>query len=606
MKRLYGLGTFLRIRNRNETYNICQTLRVVTDVSISVPVLLLKETCEAGIYRRGSKADILLCDIIKEVNGVVNGLNIVIDSIEESCENVCCEAPTCADEKCSPTYGRLDQEFFVEKLLKEAELLEKNIYSLTDNEGNNTSTLSFTETEHLLELSSSPKYESPIKSVSLKAVCSHSSCEDSSEFDNVNFERVIFHDTEDIEDIDYNVDIIDSRIFLSFCTLEDQLKFAQFSYSNLYPKYDLEPKDFGIRRKTEATNKSPLIHTKDRKLSKKNLRRKVASKRRYAPCKNSINTDKMVSEIIDEVLTFALESTQSSSRSCNEYNEDLSEVEVYEVQCKELKASFHIKKFISGSEGYCIFYCDQWLTPNQFEKIAGSRAKKYKESLRVNHRPIVELLMKNDINIPNKKTKIKGDACVPHSGTRMKHSTKTDYCNEGDLKVELHDGYVNCNTPCDSVLTNAVGPKSLDANTKENLYDIDMQMPRASTRTSVSRKLRDINIKKLRSIGNWESKNVREINNKKKLRSIKHASKLVKVKVQCEHPKYFIKNLVCSNKEKISIELKFISDDKCSKIRDNNYLTNLFLDEKGNGFKLKFFSDDDICKTIEDPIFTRY
>ena len=71
--------------------------------------------------------------------------------------------------------------------------------------------------------------------------------------------------------------------------------------------------------------------------------------------------------------------------------------EVFEVQCRGTVGQLHLAKFVSGGEGKSIAYAGQWLTPNQFEKEAGSRSKKYKVSLFVNKKPLRKLLEERNI-----------------------------------------------------------------------------------------------------------------------------------------------------------------------------------------------------------------
>ena len=71
--------------------------------------------------------------------------------------------------------------------------------------------------------------------------------------------------------------------------------------------------------------------------------------------------------------------------------------EVFEVQCRRIVGQLHLAKFVSGGEGKSIAYAGQWLTPNQFEKEAGSRSKKYKVSLFVNKKPLRKLLEEMNI-----------------------------------------------------------------------------------------------------------------------------------------------------------------------------------------------------------------
>ena len=51
------------------------------------------------------------------------------------------------------------------------------------------------------------------------------------------------------------------------------------------------------------------------------------------------------------------------------------------VECNGKKGIFNLPSFHSGQIGKCIFYDKKWITPNQFEKAAGSKSKRYKRSL---------------------------------------------------------------------------------------------------------------------------------------------------------------------------------------------------------------------------------
>ena len=55
---------------------------------------------------------------------------------------------------------------------------------------------------------------------------------------------------------------------------------------------------------------------------------------------------------------------------------------IMEIYCKELKALLHTDKFERGGVGECIQYGDVWYTPNRFEQLAGSKARKYKMSIK--------------------------------------------------------------------------------------------------------------------------------------------------------------------------------------------------------------------------------
>lgn len=50
---------------------------------------------------------------------------------------------------------------------------------------------------------------------------------------------------------------------------------------------------------------------------------------------------------------------------------------VLNVRCKSTTALLYSNKYETGSKGKCIQLGDEWLTPNEFEDRAGSKAKKY-------------------------------------------------------------------------------------------------------------------------------------------------------------------------------------------------------------------------------------
>ena len=58
------------------------------------------------------------------------------------------------------------------------------------------------------------------------------------------------------------------------------------------------------------------------------------------------------------------------------------------VRCKSTTAVMYTAKYESGSKGKCIQLGDEWLTPNEFEDRAGSKAKKYLSSIKCLGRPL--------------------------------------------------------------------------------------------------------------------------------------------------------------------------------------------------------------------------
>uniref|UniRef100_A0A0K2UHN6 Deformed epidermal autoregulatory factor 1 homolog [Acyrthosiphon pisum] n=1 Tax=Lepeophtheirus salmonis TaxID=72036 RepID=A0A0K2UHN6_LEPSM len=61
---------------------------------------------------------------------------------------------------------------------------------------------------------------------------------------------------------------------------------------------------------------------------------------------------------------------------------------VMQVRCKSTTALLYANKYESGSRGKCIQLGDEWLTPNEFEDRAGSKAKKYLSSIKCLGRPL--------------------------------------------------------------------------------------------------------------------------------------------------------------------------------------------------------------------------
>ena len=61
---------------------------------------------------------------------------------------------------------------------------------------------------------------------------------------------------------------------------------------------------------------------------------------------------------------------------------------ILQVRCKSTTALLYAKKYESGSKGKCIQLNDEWLTPNEFEDRAGSKAKKYLSSIKCLGRPL--------------------------------------------------------------------------------------------------------------------------------------------------------------------------------------------------------------------------
>lgn len=61
---------------------------------------------------------------------------------------------------------------------------------------------------------------------------------------------------------------------------------------------------------------------------------------------------------------------------------------IMNVRCKSTTAVMYTAKYESGSKGKCIQLGEEWLTPNEFEDRAGSKAKKYLSSIKCLGRPL--------------------------------------------------------------------------------------------------------------------------------------------------------------------------------------------------------------------------
>ena len=73
------------------------------------------------------------------------------------------------------------------------------------------------------------------------------------------------------------------------------------------------------------------------------------------------------------------------------------------VECNGKKGIFNLPSFHSGQFGKCIFYDKKWITPNQFEKAAGSKSKKYKRSLKIGGEPLGKYLDRKGVQDPTRK-----------------------------------------------------------------------------------------------------------------------------------------------------------------------------------------------------------
>ena len=69
---------------------------------------------------------------------------------------------------------------------------------------------------------------------------------------------------------------------------------------------------------------------------------------------------------------------------------------VMQVRCKSVPALLHVNRYESGSKGKCIqvqpphTLVEEWLTPNEYEEMSGSKAKDYLSSIECLGRPLKE------------------------------------------------------------------------------------------------------------------------------------------------------------------------------------------------------------------------
>ena len=68
-----------------------------------------------------------------------------------------------------------------------------------------------------------------------------------------------------------------------------------------------------------------------------------------------------------------------------------------QVRCKSVTALLYVAKYESGSKGKCILVNEEWMTPNEFEEKAGSKAKKYLSSIKCLGRPLRHYVNSGDL-----------------------------------------------------------------------------------------------------------------------------------------------------------------------------------------------------------------
>lgn len=100
---------------------------------------------------------------------------------------------------------------------------------------------------------------------------------------------------------------------------------------------------------------------------------------------------------------------------------------ILNIRCKSTTAQLYANKYESGSKGKCILLGDEWLTPNEFEDRAGSKAKKYLSSIKCLGRPLRVYVNSGELRGSgpppnpkgNKTPKLKANPGNMHTTTNM-------------------------------------------------------------------------------------------------------------------------------------------------------------------------------------------
>ena len=139
-------------------------------------------------------------------------------------------------------------------------------------------------------------------------------------------------------------------------------------------KPSVTPKPINKLKRTQAdqTSKNINLH-KSKILSKETQNLQVIEK---------TNSSDSYSEPIMGLNTAVSNLETDPSKSCNNIPR------IVNVSSKKLLAIMDTTKFKSGGKGKCIQLGKEWLTPNEFERQSGARARKYKCSIKCLGRPL--------------------------------------------------------------------------------------------------------------------------------------------------------------------------------------------------------------------------
>ena len=83
----------------------------------------------------------------------------------------------------------------------------------------------------------------------------------------------------------------------------------------------------------------------------------------------------------------------------------------YLAVCNGRMAIFNLTKFHSGCVGKSIRFRGELMTPQEFEREAKSKSKKYKRSIKIEGDTLETFLKKRDIEDPTRKRKCEDGVC---------------------------------------------------------------------------------------------------------------------------------------------------------------------------------------------------
>ena len=116
-------------------------------------------------------------------------------------------------------------------------------------------------------------------------------------------------------------------------------------------------------------------------------------------------------------------STENNSTDSSKYTGVKKLGPVMNVRCKSTTAILYSNKYETGSKGKCIQLGDEWLTPNEFEDRAGSKAKKYLSSIKCMGRPLRVYVNSGELKGTGPPPPPKAPRKPPQSHANKPHTT---------------------------------------------------------------------------------------------------------------------------------------------------------------------------------------